>query len=326
MEFRTKVDCVLPDLRLRPETRVDTVGSCFAEHVGERMAHAGFDVRVNPYGVLYNPLSIAMMCRTMVTGELPEGEGFFERDGLCHCWWVDSGFSAESRETCEERMREASAAGAERLKTLDLLCLTLGTNRYYTLSDGRVVGNCHKQPGTLFTERMLTVDETVAALDSMLEALWTVRPSLQVLFTVSPYRYAKYGFHGSQSGKAVLLLAVDELCRRHAGRCFYFPAYEIVLDELRDYRFYAEDMLHPSQVAVDYVWERFAEACFTTEARTYAAACESVHRALSHRPLHPETLEYRNFLRKTLLKVEQLKEKYPSFAFPKEYGRLKALL
>lgn len=151
-------------------------------------------------------------------------------------------------------------------------------------------------------------------------------PSLQIVFTVSPYRYAKYGFHGSRLGKAVLLLAVDGICRAHEGRCFYFPAYEIVLDELRDYRFYAADMLHPSEVAVGYIWERFSEVCFPVETRSFMAEWEAVAKALSHRPLHPESAAYRDFLRQTMLKMERLTEKYPKLADTTEYGRLKDLL
>lgn len=309
-----------------PHTKVDMIGSCFAGNVGGRMFGAGFDVRVNPYGVLYNPLSIATMCRTMVSGDLPAGDCFFESGGLWHSWLNDGSFSSGERKEAESLLMAAVHGGAERLGQLDLLCITLGTNRYYQLDNGLVVGNCHKQPSSLFTECRLTVEETVETLESMLDDLWAIRPSLHVLFTVSPYRYAKYGFHESQSGKAVLLLAVDEVCRNHHGLCFYFPAYEIVLDELRDYRFYAEDMLHPSQLAVDYIWERFTQACFTEEARGFAEEGESISRALAHRPLHPDSPTYRNFLRKTMLKIEHFNEKYRNFAFSTEHGRLKSLL
>ena len=157
-------------------------------------------------------------------------------------------------------MRREEAA---RFRSLKVLFLTLGTNRYYRLNDnGRVVANCHKQPGARFTEEQLDVEGAKEVLGEALEALWQVNPSLQIVFTVSPYRYAKYGFHGSRLGKAVLLLAVDGICRAHEGRCFYFPAYEIVLDELRDYRFYAADMLHPSEVAVEYILGTFLGSLF----------------------------------------------------------------
>ena len=221
-------------------------------------------------------------------------------------------------------MRREEAA---RFRSLKVLFLTLGTNRYYRLNDnGRVVANCHKQPGGQFTEEQLGVEGAKEVLGEALEALWQVNPSLQIVFTVSPYRYAKYGFHGSRLGKAVLLLAVDGICRVHEGRCFYFPAYEIVLDELRDYRFYAADMLHPSEVAVEYIWERFSEVCFPAETRSFMAEWEAVAKALSHRPLHPESAAYREFLRQTMLKLERLTEKYPNLVRTSAYENLKSLL
>ena len=155
--------------------------------------------------------------------------------------------------------------------------------------------------------------------------MWKINPGLRVVWTIRPYRYLKYGAHGSQLGKAVLLLAVDELCRADS-RCSYFPAYEIVLDELRDYRFYAEDMVHPSPVAVSYIWECLSEHCFSPALKTYIKEWEQINKALSHRPLHPESEAYRTFLRQTLLKLEQLNEKYPNLVLSSEYDRLKDLL
>ena len=238
-------------MHIHPGDGLTLLGSCFADHIGRRMVQSGLDAHANPFGVLYNPLSIAAWCRAMATGEsLPE-DIFFESGGLWHSWLNDSSFSAENREECRARLENVRREEAARFRSLKVLFLTLGTNRYYRLNDnGRVVANCHKQPGARFTEEQLDVEGAKEVLGEALEALWQVNPSLQIVFTVSPYRYAKYGFHGSRLGKAVLLLAVDGICRAHEGRCFYFPAYEIVLDELRDYRFYAADMLHPSEVAV----------------------------------------------------------------------------
>ena len=327
MKFRTTVECGMPGLAISPGHQVTLLGSCFADHVGRRMSASGLDVHVNPFGVLYNPLSISTMCMSLtLEGEFPD-DCFFESGGMWHSWLNDSSFSATGREACRARLEAARRAEKARLQTLDFLFLTLGTNRYYALKEGgRAVGNCHKQPDCLFVERQMDVDEAMTALGRALEALWGVNPALQVVFTVSPYRYAKYGFHGSQLGKAVLLLAVEGLCRRFSGRCHYFPAYEIVLDELRDYRFYADDMLHPSELAVAYVWERFSDSCLAPETRAFMAEWEAVGKALAHRPLHPESEAYRNFLRQTMLKLQRLTEKYPKLASTPEYERLESLL
>lgn len=315
------------DALIVPDDKICLLGSCFAEHIGNRMERSGLDVSVNPFGVLYNPWSIATMCRMMADDAPVPDECFFESGGLWHCWLNDSSFSDVNRGTCREKLEKTRREQAGRLKSLDYLFLTLGTNRYYELSGSHiVVGNCHKRPGRLFSECNPGVEQTVSVLEQAMDALWSVRPSLRIVFTVSPYRYAKYGFHESRLGKSVLLLAVDCLCRRHGRLCTYFPAYEIMLDELRDYRFYADDMLHPSSAAVSYIWECFSVSFLAAETRAFAAEREAVGRALAHRPLHPETPAYRDFLQQTILKIEHFNKKYRKAAFSTEYERLKRLL
>ncbi len=327
MKFRTTVETGMRGVDIRPGDGLTLLGSCFADHIGRRMVRSGLDAHANPFGVLYNPVSVATWCKAVAAGEPLPGDVFFESGGLWHSWLNDSSFSAGDREECRVRIESVRREEAARIGSAKVLFLTLGTNRHYRLNDsGRVVANCHKQPGARFTEEQLDVEGTKAVLADALEALWRVNPSLKVVFTVSPYRYAKYGFHGSRLGKAVLLLAVDELCRAREGRCFYFPAYEIVLDELRDYRFYDADMLHPSEVAAEYVWERLSEACFPAATRAFMAEWEAVSKALSHRPLHPESGAYRDFLRQTVSRLERLAEKYPESADAAGYERLKGLL
>lgn len=192
---------------------------------------------------------------------------------------------------------------------------TLGTNHVYILNEtGEIVDNCAKRPQRLFTERELTIDECAGYLGRAVDVLVGRRSDVRVIVTVSPIRYAKYGFHGSQLSKAVLLLAADRLVRERPGRVSYFPAYEIVNDELRDYRFYAKDMLHPSEQAVEYIWELFSEAYFSPEAKRFIAEWRPLKEALGHRPLHPESAEYRDFMDKTMLKISELSKKYPNFA------------
>lgn len=189
---------------------------------------------------------------------------------------------------------------------------TLGTNHVYILNEtGEIVDNCAKRPQRLFTERELTIDECAGYLGRAVDVLVGRRQDVRVIVTVSPIRYAKYGFHGSQLSKAVLLLAADKLVRERPGRVSYFPAYEIVNDELRDYRFYAPDMLHPSQQAVDYIWERLAEAYFSQAARRFIEEWRPVKEALGHRPFNPQSDDYKAFVRKTQERLAALKERYP---------------
>ncbi len=188
--------------------------------------------------------------------------------------------------------------------------LTLGTNHVYRLKEtGEIVDNCQKRPQSLFTEEELTVDACADYLSKCVDRLHQMNPAMRIVLTVSPIRYRKYGYHGSQLSKATLLLAT-----RQVAGCTYFPAYEILNDELRDYRFYQEDMLHPSPQAVEYIWQRLSETYLSDEARAFIEAWRPLKAALNHRPFDPDSEEYRAFMDKTMLKVAELQKKYPTFA------------
>ena len=194
--------------------------------------------------------------------------------------------------------------------------LTLGTNHVYRLREtGEIVDNCEKRPAALFQEETLTVDACASYLRQAIAVLRQRNADVQVVLTVSPIRYRKYGYHESQLSKATLLLAINEVlgdaCHLH-----YFPAYEIVLDELRDYRFYAADMLHPSEQAVAYVWERLVDAYFSAEAKAFLAEFRPVRQALAHRPFRPDSADYRALMDKTMLKVGELRKRYPKLEVP----------
>lgn len=194
----------------------------------------------------------------------------------------------------------------------EVAVLTLGTNHVYILKEtGEIVDNCRKRPQRLFREELLTVDVCLDYMSRAVETLLSRNPDVRVVVTVSPIRYAKYGFHGSALSKAVLLLAADRLAAAYPDVVEYFPAYEIVNDELRDYRFYAEDMLHPSQQAVAYIWERFAEAFFSEDTRRFLEEWRPIKEALAHRPFRPDSDEYKEFLAATMRKAELLARKYP---------------
>lgn len=269
MDFRTIVPLPPGAPVVSPSTHALVLGSCFAEHVGERLrcALTAEQCCVNPFGVLYNPMSIAQALQLLLTDEdesrsTMEQMTFKGRDGLWHSWLHSTHYSAPTREECQARCLTALTEARRLLNSASLLIVTFGTSRCYRLADGTTVANCHKELATTFTEHDCTTREIVATWRPLLERLRHHRPTLQVVFTVSPYRYRKYGYHASQLAKARLLLALEEMGET------YFPAYEILLDELRDYRFYKPDMLHPSDQAVDYIWERFQQWTFTPEMLT----------------------------------------------------------
>ena len=299
--------------------RLMLMGSCFAAHIGARLQEARFRCDANPYGVLYNPLSISAALREMQAGKVYAAADLYPHQGLWHSPMHHGDFSAatpaEALQRINSRLRPASAA----LPALDFLLLTWGTAWVYEdRTTGHVAGNCHKRPETCFLRRRLAVDEIVEDAASLFDALWQQNASLQVVLTVSPIRHVRDGLHDNQLSKATLLLAADRLCAAFPGRVFYFPAYELLQDELRDYRFYADDLVHPSPLAVRYVWERFAQWCLSPEAVRLMAEVEDVRKALSHRPLHPESEEYKRFLGQIVLKMERLNGKYPYFDFQNE--------
>ena len=196
--------------------------------------------------------------------------------------------------------------------------LTLGTNHVYRLKEtNEIVDNCEKRPAALFQEEELTINECVDYLNKAVELLRAHQPEVQIVMTVSPIRYRKYGYHESQLSKATLLLATDKLLHLTSDiqHLSYFPAYEILMDELRDYRFYAADMLHPSEQAVAYVWEQLVAWCFSNEAKTFMEEWRPIREALQHRPFHPESEEYQRFQEKTQIRLKAFQEKYPSFNF-----------
>ncbi len=275
MKFRTEVSIDKPRFGITPLQRMLFVGSCFADSMGKRFVDDKFRAVVNPYGVMYNPVSILHTVERY-TRELASDSGTVP--------------AALAPQTC---------------------VLTLGTNHVYRLKEtGEIVDNCRKRPQALFSEEELSVEECCDALSQSVDKLKHVNPEVKVIVTVSPIRYAKYGFHGSQLSKAVLLLAADRLARRYA--CVdYFPAYEIVNDELRDYRFYREDMLHPSEQAVTFIWQRFSEAYFTPETEQFLSKWRPIKDALNHRPFNPDAEEYRNFMQRTRERLQALKEEYP---------------
>lgn len=309
--FRTQVE--LPDgsWRIDHADPIMLLGSCFAENIGTLLTENKFTCDVNPFGVLYNPLSVAEALT-----QLCEEKRYAEDDLRCDngMWYSlmhHSAFADADRDDCLSRINRRLEEGSAHLRKTQWLFITWGTARVYEWKeDGRIVGNCHKLPARMFGRRLLDVDEVVSAYHSLIARIRTFNPSLKVVFTVSPIRHAKDGMHGNQLNKAVLLLAADRLCRL-CNDCHYFPAYEILMDELRDYRFYADDMLHPSPLAIHYIWECFAQSCLTPAALDFMKRWDGIRKALAHRPFNPDTEAYKSFLRQILLNIGQLKEKFP---------------
>lgn len=265
MEFRTIVNIPRPTFELEPCERILFVGSCFADNIGKRFEEEKFRAMVNPFGVMYNPVSVLHTVKKVAN------------------------------------------------HTFDTAVFTLGTNHVYVeRATGEIVDNCQKRPQREFEERELTVEECADALREAITLLRQANPKVNIIITVSPIRYAKYGYHGSQLSKAVLLLATDKVIKEEGERVYYFPAYEIVNDELRDYRFYKADMLHPNEQAVEYIWEQLVATFFSAEAKQFLEEWRPIKEALAHRPFHPEAAAYQDFIKKTKEKAKMLELRYPN--------------
>lgn len=316
--FRTLVDVVpFPKPVQVPHSHV-FLGSCFAQHIGGKFLEYGLDATVNPLGTLYNPQSIALVVRHALRPDAEALPVFAEDGGVYRCWLAGMQVGASTEEECRGRVCALLTRLGNDLHRAGHVFVTLGTNVCYRHRQlDMVVANCHHAPKSVFAEERMTVDQCVACLLQMVEMLREAAPDVQVVFTVSPFRYAKYGFHGSQLSKATLLLAVDEVCRRAGGCCQYFPSYEIVMDELRDYRFYEADMMHPSAQAVDYIWQRLVDSCFSASAQQYLQEYEPVRRGLLHRPAHPEGEAHVRFLQELERRREDIYIRYNRKQNPK---------
>ena len=326
MNFRTQVELLEKEVKIAHSERMLLLGSCFAENIGKLLSGNKFRCEVNPLGILYNPLSIAKSLRQVLMECVYEEKDLFQAGGVWHSWMHHSDFSSCSLDECLKKINGGMKKVADSLPDTDWLVVTWGTAYVYFLRQTQeVVGNCHKQSEKLFVRQRLDVSEIVEVWKSLLDDLKTVNPRLKVLFTVSPIRHAKDGMHGNQLSKSTLLLAVDELCAT-CPDCHYFPSYEIMMDELRDYRFYADDMLHPSTKAVEYIWECFCRCYFSKETMGVMKEWEEIKKGLEHKPFDPESESYRKFLSQIVLKIAQIKEKFPYLEVQKELELCESLL
>lgn len=294
-----------------------TIGSCFADEIGTRMSHAMLNVEVNPLGTLYNPLSIADALRRVAERHRYSMDDLLFNEGRWHSLDFHSSFSGRDPDIMLNRLNSTIARLHEGLRKLDWLMLTLGSARVFIDNDsGKVAANCHKLPASRFTVRDVTADEAAQALTEALRPIMEIAPQLKVIFTVSPIRHKAYGYHADRLSKASLLLAADRMVRElPQGHACYFPAYEIMQDELRDYRFYAADMIHPSETAADHIYSRFAGAWFSARASACAARCRRLHGRLCHRPSPDEPKESRQrFVEDTLRLADSIIKEYPEAA------------
>ena len=326
MNLQTKITVAAPDFLIDYNSRLMMLGSCFAENMGSKFSYYKFDVDVNPCGIIYNPLSVANVLRLIVEGKQFEKSDLRQVGGKWVSLYHHGAFSSTDPDECLRRINDRLTKATGELRTLDLFVITWGTAWVYRYTrENIVVSNCHKIPSQEFERSRLSVEDIVKEYLVLIGRLREINPGLRILFTVSPIRHWKDGAHGNQLSKATLLLAIDRL-REELQHVYYFPAYEIVLDELRDYRFYADDMLHMSGFTVDYIWERFLYSFISPEVLGLMNQIGRVNKGVAHRPFDPQSEEYHRLVKKMLAEIAMISRSYPMIDFSEEKRKLNEVI
>ncbi len=299
------------------------LGSCFTENVGKKMEALKYNVDINPFGILYNPVSVAHALEALLGKKDFSQEDLIQHDGLWHSFYHHSSFSSTNADEALSKINERVKSAADFLAKADFLFITFGTAWFFQYKKtGQTVSNCHKIPAAEFIRLRLETDYIVEMYRELIPKIRNINPDIKIIFTVSPIRHWKDGAIENQRSKATLLLAVAQLTEDSGiENVGYFPAYEIVMDELRDYRFYSEDMIHLSEVAIKHIWGRFQAVLIDSGSRTLSEKFQKIANAMNHRPFNRVTKEHLHFLKQSLEKTQALKKRYPfiNVALEKKY-------
>lgn len=322
--FRTQITTLRPDFFLSHQTKLMLFGSCFAENIGSELIRNKFDVNVNPFGIQYNPLSITEgIDRLLMTKRFTEEELDYNNHQY-HSFMHHGDFSHSDVKLCLDKINTVyNQATFDILKT-DVFLITFGTAYVYKLKENnQVVTNCHKFPSTHFTRTLLTIDEVFKSWTGTIDKILSRKPDCKFIFTVSPIRHLRDGAHDNQISKSILHIAISYLMKRYPSSVYYFPAYEIMIDDLRDYRFYADDMLHPSKLAIEYIWMKIKEMYFNSSTINILSEWNELNKALNHKPINTDSPQYLRFLDQTLTKIVDFQNKFPFIHLSGEIEDLK---
>ncbi len=331
MKFHTEFDIKKLGIPIQHQHRLMLMGSCFTENIGEKLSKHKFNILENPHGILFNPVSVAEAITSYIDHSSITEKDLFHYNEAWHSWKHHSRFSAMSSGESIQKINESISHAHDYLKEADYLMITLGSAWVYTLTKNAsnaklhsVVANNHKAPADWFSKKLLTVPDTLSVLDNVLHRLFLFNPKLQIIFTISPVRHLREGVIENNRSKAVLIQTVHHLVDKF-NKLYYFPAYELVIDDLRDYRFYAEDLVHPNYQATQYVWEKLIAACMNEETQMLMKEIAEINRAYQHKPFNPDSNMHKIFLENYFNKTRILIEKYPSLDLQKELRFFKKL-
>ncbi len=308
----------LPDFPFRLDHRSSLLmlGSCFTEEVGRMLKRYLFPVCINPFGVTYNPLSVLGGLKALMEKEAYSEDDLESRDGLWFSFDHYTRFSHPDRGEALQAINASFLSAKQTLENASTLILTWGTAWVYRhRNKDRVVNNCHKIPSREFTRGRLTPRQVIGPCEEEFRRLFDRCSGLKIVLTVSPVRHLKDTAHGNQLSKASLLLAAEALTRSFPEQCFYFPSYEIMMDELRDYRFYGSDLVHPSETATRYIWEKFASVLISEDSLELIRELDALYRLKEHRPIHPWGTAHQRTLEHLEQKISELRNKHPDLAW-----------
>jgi lysophospholipase L1-like esterase len=318
MELQTQIPFHPSDNPIDYQSKVVLFGSCFVENIGTKLAYFKFQQFQNPFGILFQPLAIANLMQRAIARKKYQQDEVFEQDGVWRCFDAHSDLRSSSSEELLHLLNQRLEETRISLETSSHIIITLGTAWVYEhQASGKVVANCHKVPQKQFTKKLLSVAEIEASLQNIVSLIQNVNPKAQIIFTISPVRHLKDGFVENQRSKAHLITALYTILssRAQSREIAYFPAYEIMMDELRDYRFYGTDMVHPNPLAVDYIWEKFKLVWISESAYSVMDEVESVQKGLLHRPFNPDSEAHQKFKTSLRTKITYLQERYPFMKF-----------
>lgn len=312
MLLQTKVNIPPANIQLAHTQNLLLMGSCFSEHIGKYLKQRKFPICINPFGITFHPLAISQQLTLLMQAKKWEEEDLIFHNELWLSLLHHSRFSHIDKAIALANIQKEQAIGEKMLAEADCLLLTFGTAwGYESKASGQIVANCHKMPSNLFEKKLSTLAELQKVYHALFTQLFAFNPKLYIILTLSPVRHWKDGAMENQWAKATLSLLIRELQLQFPDKVGYFPSYEIVIDELRDYRFFEEDMLHPNVIAIKYIWQRFSETYFSTETQHLNALLDKIRLSESHRPFFTETMEHQAFLQQLADQKKGVSEKYP---------------
>ena len=319
MQFRTQIPISKSNNPIHYDSKILSIGSCFTENMAEKFDYFKFQNEINPFGIIFNPVSIEKLFDRVSKQDLFGEKDVFFHNERWHSYEVHSDLSNSDRQELLETLNRAITETHKQIKEATHIIITFGTSWIYrNLEKDEIVANCHKVPQKQFSKELLSVEVIQKSIQNTINLIQSLKPSINFIFTISPVRHIKDGFVENQLSKSHLFTALHHVLKTHNSRLIthnYFPSYEIMMDELRDYRFYGEDMLHPNQIAIDYIWKLFSESHISENSFSVMKEVDEIQKSLRHRSFNPESDQHQKFLAKLQQKIEALGEKLPHIKF-----------